>query len=348
MVSGLKKSSLTCETTDDAVILNGKRHSLPITKEYVLTEFKDVFEGIGRLPGRKYHIQLKPDAKPVQHPPRAVPEKKKQAYKDELERLCSLGIIEPVERHTEWINSIVPVAKPDGSIRLCLDPKDLNKSIKRNQYYSKTIDEVSAKLHGSKYFTVVDAKSGYWMVELDSDSSLLTTFNTPWGKYKWLRFPFGLKVSADVFQKRLNSVLQGVKGITGCVDDVLAKGVDSKDHNVNVLRLLETARMNGIKFNPKKLQFKSTAYFNPKSEHIIQTDASLKGLGAVLLQEDRLVIYVSRTLTPAEERYSNIERELLGVVFAMERLHNYVYGEQIQVQTDHKPLETVQDFKCYF
>ena len=62
------------------------------------------------------------------------------------------------------------------------------------------------------------------------------------------------------------------------------------------------------------------AYFNPKSEHVIQTDASLKGLGAVLLQEGRPVIYVSRTLTPAEEHYSNIERELLGLVFAMERL----------------------------
>ena len=248
----------TCEVVNDAVILNGKRHCLPITKEYVLSEFKDVFEGIGKLPGAKYHIELKPDGQPVQHPPRAVPENKKEAYKDELERLCSLGIIEPVAGHTDWINSIVPVAKPDGSIRLCLDPKDLNKSIKRNQYYAKTIDEVSAELHDSRYFTVVDAKSGYWVVELDSESSLLTTFNTPWGKYKWLRLPFGLKVSSDVFQERLNSVLQGVKGITGCVDDVLTKGVDSKDHDVNLLRLLETARMNGIKFNPKKLQFKST------------------------------------------------------------------------------------------
>ena len=78
------------------------------------------------------------------------------------------------------------------------------------------------------------------MVDLDSESSLLTTFNTPWGKYKWLRLPFGLKVSSDVFQERLNSVLQGVKGIIGCVDDILARGVDSKDHDVNLLKLLET------------------------------------------------------------------------------------------------------------
>ena len=148
----------------------------------MLSEFKDVFEGIGKLSGGKYHIELKPDAQPLQHPPRAVPEKKKEAYEDELERLCSLGIIEPVAGHTDWIDSIVPVAKPDGSIRLCLDPKDLNESIKRNQYYSKTIDDVSAEIHDPRYFTVVDAKSGSWMVELDSESSLLTTFNTPWHK----------------------------------------------------------------------------------------------------------------------------------------------------------------------
>ena len=69
---------------------------------------------------------------------------------------------------------------------------------------------------------------------------------------------FGLKVSADVCQERLNAVLKEKKGIKGCIDDILTRGVDSKDHDVNLLQLLETARMNGIKFNPKKLQFKTT------------------------------------------------------------------------------------------
>ena len=89
-----------CEMTNDAVILNGKRHCLPITKEYVLSEFKDVFEGIGKLLGGKYHIELKPDAQPVQHPPRAVPEKKKEAYKNELERLCSFKALSNQWRDT--------------------------------------------------------------------------------------------------------------------------------------------------------------------------------------------------------------------------------------------------------
>ena len=253
-----KVNKPTCELLDDAVILNGKRHCLPLTKEYVLSGFRDIFEGKGKLPGGKYHIQFKPDAQPAQHPPRAVPEKKKAAYKEELEKLCSSGIIDQVRGHTDWSNSVVPVSMPDGSIRSCLDPKDLNNSTKRNQYYMKTIDKVNAELHGGEYFTLVDAKTGYWMVELDNESSLLTTFNTPWGKYRWLRLPCGLKVSADVFQEKLNAVLKEVTGITRCIDDILTRGVDSKDHDVNLLQLLETARMNGIKLNPKKLQFKTT------------------------------------------------------------------------------------------
>lgn len=140
----------------------------------MLTEFKDNLKA--KLAGSKYHIQLKPEAQPVKHPPRAVPEKKKAADKDELERLCSLGIIKPVQGHTDRINSNIPVSKPVGLIRLCLDPKDLNASIKRNQYYTKTIDEAGTELHGSEYFPLDDAKSGYWMVESDSESSSIDNF----------------------------------------------------------------------------------------------------------------------------------------------------------------------------
>ena len=124
-------------------------------------------------------------------------------------------------------------------MRLCDYPKDLNKSIKRNQYYTKAIDEVSAELHGVKYFTLVDAKSGYWMVELDKESSLLTTFNTQWGKCKWLRLPFGLINSADVFQERLNAVLKEVKGITGCIDDILTRGVLKASYGRGCCSVLE-------------------------------------------------------------------------------------------------------------
>ena len=163
----------------ESIELNGKVHRLPITKEYILKEYADVFQGTGTLPGGPYHIRLKEDYRLVQHPPRSVPIAIQPAYKTELERLVKEGIITEVHKHTEWINSIVPVMKPDGSLRLCLDPKDLNKAIDRNQWYSRTLDDILPELANSKYKTLKDATSGYWHVLLDLASSLLTTFNTP-------------------------------------------------------------------------------------------------------------------------------------------------------------------------
>ena len=107
----------------NAVIIKGKTHSLPTTKEYILHEYADIFRGIGTLRGGPYHIKLKELYKPVQHPPRSVPLGMQSAYKVELDRLVKEGIITEVHDHAEWINSIVPVMKEDSSLRLCLDPK---------------------------------------------------------------------------------------------------------------------------------------------------------------------------------------------------------------------------------
>ena len=166
-----------------SITINGKTHPLPTTKEYILHEYANVFKGVGTLPGGPYYIKLKDSYKPVQHLPRSVPFRMQSAYKAELDKLVREGIITEVHEHIEWINSIVPVMKKDGSLRLCLDPKDLNKAIKRNQWYARTLDDILPELAQSKYFTVKDATSGFWNILLDFRSSLLTTFNTLWGKY---------------------------------------------------------------------------------------------------------------------------------------------------------------------
>ena len=96
-------------------------------------------------------------------------------------------------------------------VRLCLDPKDLNKAIKREHYYTRTIDEILPQLHGKRYFSVVDTKKGYGHVELDKASSLLTAFNTPpFGRFRFLRMPFGLWMSQDVFQPKLDECYAGL------------------------------------------------------------------------------------------------------------------------------------------
>ena len=82
-------------------------------------------------------------------------------------------------------------------------------------------------------------------------------------------------------------------------------------------------------------------YFDKTKKHMIQCDASKKGNGAVLLQESKPVMYMSRALTETEQRYSNIERELLAIVFALERLNHYTFGRTITVQSDHQPLQSI-------
>ena len=120
------------------------------------------------------------------------------AYKAEFDRLVKEGIITEVHEHTEWINSIVPVMKENSSLRLCLDPKDLNKAIKRNQWYARTLYDILPELAQSKYFTVKDATSAF--------CHILQKQSTDYVQHSmgWLRMPFGLKVSGDVFQEGLD------------------------------------------------------------------------------------------------------------------------------------------------
>jgi hypothetical protein len=83
------------------------------------------------------------------------------------------------------------------------------------------------------------------------------------------------------------------------------------------------------------------AYYDPKKETTLQVDASTRGLGSVILQEDRPIAFASKSLTPTEQRYANIEREMLAVVFGCKKFHTYVYGTPFTIETDHKPLEMI-------
>jgi hypothetical protein len=181
----------------------------PLTKDAILEKYQDVFTGIGKFPGDPYHIERRDDAKPTVHPPRSVSVHLQDAFQKELSRMESLGILEPVEQPTEWVNAFVVVDKGHGKgLRICLDPRERNTAIKREHYYTRTINDISPKLNDATHFSVLDARSGYWMVPLDEQSSLLTTFSTPYGRYKFSRLPFGLVVSQDIFQRKMDETFE--------------------------------------------------------------------------------------------------------------------------------------------
>ena len=102
---------------------------------------------------------------PVFHYPRRVSVALREPLKEELDTLVKQGIIAKVVRPMDCVNSCVCVTKPNGKLRLCLDPKDLNKAIKRPHHYTPTLDDVLPKLNGAPFFTIRDARSGTlsWM-----------------------------------------------------------------------------------------------------------------------------------------------------------------------------------------
>ena len=151
------------------------------------------------------------------------------------------GIIDKPTGPTEWLNSPVIREKGDGWLHICLAPKYLNEAIKRKHHPIPTIEQVTSKWCSSTLFSKLDAKQGYWNVKLDVASSLMITFYTPFGKYKFLRIPFGLRMSQDIFQWKIDQTYGKWKGAVGIVDDVQVFG-NKKTHDRNLQDAIECTR----------------------------------------------------------------------------------------------------------
>ena len=150
----------------------------------ILCHYPDVFSGLGKLPG-EYTIQIHSDKVPVVNPSRRLPVSLRGIVKTELDTMVAKQIISSVTEPTPWVSSMVVAQKKDDKVHICLDPQHLNKAIMRSHYPLPTIEEVTTRLADAKVFSVLDAKTGFWQVQLTEQSSYLTTFNTPFGRYRW-------------------------------------------------------------------------------------------------------------------------------------------------------------------
>ena len=169
---------------------------LPLMKQDIPSQYSSCFEGIGHFPGDPYKFHLKPEHKPARHAPRKVLIHLESAFREEIESLVKLGILEEVKEHTDWVNSCVIVEKDTGNhhfpnhtikkkLRICLDPRSLNEALDREPYHTHSVDEITAKLQGMTVFTIVDFKKGYWMVVLHPDSRKPTCMALPFGRFQW-------------------------------------------------------------------------------------------------------------------------------------------------------------------
>ncbi len=227
----------------------------PSTKEHIIHDYPEVFEGLGSMDG-EYHIVVDKTVKPVIHPPRKVPYSILGKLKEKLSQLEKIGVVQKVDKPTPWVNSLVIVEKRDGSLRLCLDPRDLNKAIQREHHRIPTAEDIATRLSGKKLFSIVDEKDGFWQIHLDEESSHLCTFNTPFGRFRFTRLPFGVCSAPEVFQKKNEALFGDIDGVEVIFDDIIVAAQDEKEHDEIMAKLLERAKAENVKFNPEKLQYK--------------------------------------------------------------------------------------------
>ena len=203
------------------------------------------------MPG-VHTIRLDPSVSPVQHARRKVPIECREAIEKLLQDMVDQAIIAPVTEPTEWVSSLIYPHKADGSLSICLDPRDLNKAIIWEHYKAPTLDEITHKLSGATVFSKLDVKDGFWSIHVDTPSSFLTTFNTHKGHYRFLHMPFGLKMSQDIFQMQMDQITDRLPGIIAIHDDICVYGKDTTEHDNNLLKLMQTAQDHGLVFNSNK------------------------------------------------------------------------------------------------
>ena len=239
-----------------------------ITEEDLKAAYSDNFKGLGKI-GAPVHIEVDPNVKPFHAAVHRIPVAKHAKVKAKLDQMVAEGKLEKVESPTIWCNNMTVREKTltdeSTKLRICLDPSQtVNKAIIIPKYQIPTTAELLPRLSGKKYktFTILDALDGFTQVELDEESSELTTMHTPWGRYKWRRLAYGLSNAPEEFQLRIHEALDGLRDVCCIADDILVFGqgdtreAANKNHDENLMALMQRVAERNLKLNPRKVQFK--------------------------------------------------------------------------------------------
>jgi len=205
-------------------------------REELLHEFADVFDDSTLKPmnGPPMDIQLTNDARPSHiNGARAIPYAFRDQIKTQLDDMAAEGIIEPVSEPADWCHPIVIVNKKGTSEkRLTVDLRKLNDQVRRPTHPMTTPREALSTISMARFFTTLDARHGYWQIPLSDAAKPLTTFITPWGRFRFCRNPQGLISAGDEFNRRTDAA-----------------------HIQHVRDTLQRAREHGVTFSAKKFIF---------------------------------------------------------------------------------------------
>ena len=212
-------------------------------------------DGFGKLDGAQGKLYKKENAQPKFMKARHLPYAMRPKVERELTRLQEAGIISPV-KHSEWATPIVPVLKPNGSIRLCGDFKaTVNPRLNIEQYPLPKIDDIFANLAGGQYFSKLDLTQAYLQLEMDEASREMLTINTHRGLFRYNRLAYGVASAPAIWQRTMEQVFQDIPGTQVMLDDIIVTGKTNEEHLSNLSQVLERIQEKGLKLNDKKCEF---------------------------------------------------------------------------------------------
>ena len=401
-----------------------------------ISDFPDVFpEELPGLPSQReieFATDVVPGATPASVTPYKMDPLELKDLKLQLQELLEKGFILP--NVSPWGAPVLFVKKKDGTLRLCIDYRQLNKLTVKNKYPLPRIDDLFDQLKGASIFSKIDLRSGYHQLKIKDADVHKTAFRMRYGHYEFLVMPFGLKNALAAFMDLMNHVFRSYvdQFVIVFIENILVYSQDRESHDAHLRVVLETLRKEklyaklskcefwlnevsflghivskeGIRVDLKKIEvvvewkpprnvtevhsflglagyyrrfvkgFSMTAapmmrlvQKNVKyewsekcqrsfeklnafltealvltqstrgKEYVIYSDASLNGLGCVLMQEGKVVAYASRQLKPHERNYPTHDLELAAIVFALKIWRHYLYGEKCSIYTDHKSLK---------
>ncbi|GJT88050.1 putative reverse transcriptase domain-containing protein [Tanacetum coccineum] len=382
----------------------------------IVKNFPEVFpEDLPGLPHTRqveFHIDLVPGAAPVARAPYRLAPSEMKELADQLQELSDKGFIRPSS--SPWGAPVLFVKKKDGSLRMCIDYRELNKLTVKNRYPLPRIDDLFDQLQGSSVYSKIDLRSGYHQLRVREEDISKTAFRTRYGHYEFQVMPFGLTNAPAIYSKNKQEHEEHLKIILELLkkEELYAKFskcefwipkvqflghvIDNKGIHVDPAKIesvkdwaspktpTEIRQFLGLagyyrrfiegfskiakpmtKLTQKKVKFewgdKQEAAFQllkqklcsapilalpeGSEDFIVYCDASIKGLGAVLMQREKVISYASRQLKIHEKNYTTHDLELGAVVFALKIWRHYLYGTKCTVFTDHKSLQHILNQK---
>ncbi|GJU78891.1 putative reverse transcriptase domain-containing protein [Tanacetum coccineum] len=406
--------------------------------DVIIEVFPEDLPGLPPARPVEFQIDLVPGAAPVARAPYRLAPSEMKELSEQLQELSDKGFIRPSS--SPWGAPVLFVKKKDGSFRMCIDYRELNKLTVKNRYPLPRIDDLFDQLQGSSIYSKIDLRSGYHQLRVREQDVPKTAFRTRYGHYEFQVMPFGLTNAPAVFMDLMNRVCKPYldKFVIVFIDDILIYSKDEREHEEHLKTILELLKeeklyakfskcefwipkvqflghvidSRGIHVDPAKIesikdwaspktpteirQFLGLAGYyrrfiegfskiaksmtkltqkgikfdwGEKEENafqlikqklcsapilalpegsedfVVYCDASHKGLGAVLMQREKVIAYASRQLKVHEKNYTTHDLELGSVVFALKIWRHYLYGTRCTVFTDHKSLQHILDQK---